>query len=67
MHTLKPNNEAANFPLYDVWFIGSDQLKAYRVEKSIPKQEALKLVNYLNGGLGLPAGSNVGIIDMDKM
>jgi hypothetical protein len=56
MHTLKPSMLSANSPLFDVWFVGSESLKATRIEIGIAKAEALKLVNYLNGGAGQEFG-----------
>lgn len=50
MHTLKPTNSSAD--LYDVWFVGSEAWSPFVVTGAVSKGEALKLVNYLNGGAG---------------
>jgi hypothetical protein len=48
MHTLKP----AGKDLWNVWFAGGSQTSAHIIERDLSKGEAMKLVNYLNGGAG---------------
>jgi hypothetical protein len=59
MHTTKQNR--VNRHLYDVIFVYGTNLNdghfnSFVVIPDLPKDEALKMVNYLNGGNGLPIG-----------
>jgi len=61
MHTLKP----AGNNLWDVLFIGTE--RNIKIESALPKPEALKLVNYLNGGTGNAYGEPLRIKEVSYL
>lgn len=61
MHTLK----TAGNNLWDVLFIGTE--REFKIESRIPKLEAIKLVNYLNGGTGNAYGEPIRIKEVSYL
>lgn len=66
MHTLRPSTPRPNPVKYDVVFVAPTH-QPVAIFTNLPRQEALKWVNYLNGGVGNTMDSQVDVKNWDNV